>query len=66
MFFIICAMDDNIICNSNHNITLIKYLVHHALEDVLFTGQAQGEADKLSPWCVESCLQGRPIVKDSV
>ena len=60
IFFIILAMDDNIICNLCHTITEVMYVVHHVLEDVFCTGQTPGEADKMvsSPWCVESCQQG--------
>ena len=47
MFFIILAMDNDIICNSNHAMTAVKFLVHHALENGLNTGQTLGEVDKL-------------------
>ena len=64
MFLITLPMDDNITCNPNHTITVLKYLVNHVLEDVLCTGQAPGQVDKivLSLWCVESCQQGLLIV----
>ena len=45
MFFIILAVDNNIIWNSNHAITAVKYLVCHSLEIALYTGQAPGEAE---------------------
>ena len=52
MLFIIPVMDNDIIFDSSHTITVVKYLVHHAFEDVLCTDQVPGEADNLlsSPW----------------
>ena len=59
MFFSILAMGNDIICNFNHIIIAVKYLVHNALEDILCTGQDPGEVNKMvsSPWFLESCQQ---------
>ena len=60
MFFIIVAIDNDIIYNSNHVIKVVKDLVHYGLEGVFYTGQVTGETNKMvsSQWSVESCQQG--------
>ena len=38
MFLVIFFMNNYIVCNANHSITVGENLVHHPLEDVLCTG----------------------------
>ena len=38
MFLVILSMNNYIIYNANHSITVVEDVVHHLLEDVLYTG----------------------------